>query len=211
MCDWILEHCGDEVPVHFTAFHPDFRMRDRPNTPHATLLEAHEVARRAGLKYVYTGNVDDVAHQSTYCPHCTKLLIERNWYELGAYHLQRGPLRPLRRPRRRPLRRATGRPGAADGVPVDIARFAPDGRRRIVHQIQPGPADEHRHPRPRPVAECPPTTAAAPELTPEQRAAILHAAAEFVAAAIRGRPATLARPRRSPARPSCRCRGPTSP
>ena len=70
MCEWILEHCGDEVPLHFTAFHPDFRMRDRPHTPHETLLRAYEVARREGLKYVYTGNVNDAAHQSTYCPHC---------------------------------------------------------------------------------------------------------------------------------------------
>ena len=49
-----------------------------------TLLAAYDVARRAGLKYVYVGNVNDVAHQSTYCPHCTKLLIERDWYDLGA-------------------------------------------------------------------------------------------------------------------------------
>jgi AmmeMemoRadiSam system radical SAM enzyme len=87
MSDWILGRCGDEVPVHFTAFHPDFRMRDRPNTPHATLLEAHDVAKRAGLKYVYTGNVDDTSHQSTYCPHCGNRVIERNWYELGSYQL----------------------------------------------------------------------------------------------------------------------------
>jgi AmmeMemoRadiSam system radical SAM enzyme len=87
MSDWILGRCGDEVPVHFTAFHPDFRMRDRPNTPHATLIEAHDVAKRAGLKYVYTGNVDDPSHQSTYCPHCGNRVIERNWYEIGSYQL----------------------------------------------------------------------------------------------------------------------------
>lgn len=87
MCDWILQHCGDEVPTHFTAFHPDFRMRDLPPTPHETLLAAYEIGKRAGLKYVYTGNVNDVQHQSTYCPHCGKLVIERNWYELGEYRL----------------------------------------------------------------------------------------------------------------------------
>ncbi|MCA1686648.1 MAG: AmmeMemoRadiSam system radical SAM enzyme, partial [Planctomycetia bacterium] len=70
MSGWVLEHCGDEVPLHFSAFHPDFRMTDRPNTPHETLLRAHEAARREGLKYVYVGNVHDVAHQSTDCPHC---------------------------------------------------------------------------------------------------------------------------------------------
>ncbi|HEU4766475.1 MAG TPA: AmmeMemoRadiSam system radical SAM enzyme, partial [Pyrinomonadaceae bacterium] len=65
MCDWILAKLGDDVPIHFTAFHPDFRMTDRPNTPKETLLSAYDIARRAGIKYVYTGNVDDVQHQST--------------------------------------------------------------------------------------------------------------------------------------------------
>lgn len=88
MCDWILQHVGDEVPVHFTAFHPDFRMQDRPPTPHSTLIEARDVAIQHGLKFVYTGNVNDVVNQSTYCPACRALLIERNWYELGEYHLR---------------------------------------------------------------------------------------------------------------------------
>lgn len=88
MCDWILQHVGDEVPLHFTAFHPDFRMRDRPNTPHQTLIEARQVAIQQGLKYVYTGNVNDVVNQSTYCSACQGLLIERNWYDLGFYNLK---------------------------------------------------------------------------------------------------------------------------
>jgi AmmeMemoRadiSam system protein B/AmmeMemoRadiSam system protein A len=88
MCDWVLDHVGDEVPMHFSAFHPDFRMRDRPPTPHETLLAAREVAIKQGLKFVYTGNVDDVVHQSTYCPRCDGLVIERNWYDLGQYHLR---------------------------------------------------------------------------------------------------------------------------
>jgi AmmeMemoRadiSam system radical SAM enzyme/AmmeMemoRadiSam system protein B/AmmeMemoRadiSam system protein A len=87
MCGWVLQHCGDEVPVHFTAFHPDFRMTDRPHTPHETLIRAFETARRAGLKHVYVGNVNDAARQSTLCPQCGALVIERNWYELGAYRL----------------------------------------------------------------------------------------------------------------------------
>src|SRR6185436_4969973 len=70
MCDWILHHVGDDVPVHFTAFHPDFRMLDRPRTPPETLLAAHEIARRTGLKFPYVGNINDVTHQSTYCPNC---------------------------------------------------------------------------------------------------------------------------------------------
>ncbi len=87
MCDWLLDHVGDSVPVHFTAFHPDFRMTDRPNTPPATLVAARQTALAQGLKFVYVGNVNDVAHQSTYCPGCGEQLIERNWYELGQYHL----------------------------------------------------------------------------------------------------------------------------
>ncbi|MFM9066444.1 MAG: AmmeMemoRadiSam system radical SAM enzyme, partial [Planctomycetota bacterium] len=87
MCDWIVQHCGAEVPVHFSAFHPDFRMLDLPNTPLSTLLAAYAIAKEAGLKYVYTGNVHDVAHQSTYCPHCGIMVIERDWYDLGRYQL----------------------------------------------------------------------------------------------------------------------------
>ncbi|HEX8200661.1 MAG TPA: AmmeMemoRadiSam system radical SAM enzyme, partial [Isosphaeraceae bacterium] len=87
MCDWVLEAVGAEVPVHFTAFHPDFRLRDRPPTPPETLIAAYDIARRAGLKYVYTGNVVDPRRQSTYCPGCDALVIERDWYEIGAYRL----------------------------------------------------------------------------------------------------------------------------
>ncbi|MBW3539105.1 MAG: AmmeMemoRadiSam system radical SAM enzyme, partial [Planctomycetes bacterium] len=87
MCEWVLDNVGDRVPVHFTAFHPDFRMRDREHTPPETLNRAREIALGMGLKHVYTGNVDDASRQSTYCPGCGKVLIERNWYELGAYAL----------------------------------------------------------------------------------------------------------------------------
>lgn len=87
MCDWILQHVGDEVPVHFSAFHPDFRMQDRGRTPPETLIAAHDIARQTGLKYAYTGNIHDPLRQSTYCPHCNQLVIERDWYELGRYAL----------------------------------------------------------------------------------------------------------------------------
>jgi pyruvate formate lyase activating enzyme len=90
MADWILENVGDEVPLHFTAFHPDFRMNDIPATPPETLVRARDQAIKAGIKYVYTGNVYDVARQSTYCPECKKCLIERNWFELGAYEISDG-------------------------------------------------------------------------------------------------------------------------
>ncbi len=88
MCDWILKNLGDEVPLHFTAFHPDFRMQDRGPTPPETLTRCRQQALKAGLKYVYTGNVHDPAGGSTYCPKCKIALIERDWYELGKYNLK---------------------------------------------------------------------------------------------------------------------------
>jgi AmmeMemoRadiSam system radical SAM enzyme/AmmeMemoRadiSam system protein B/AmmeMemoRadiSam system protein A len=87
MCDWIVTNLGDDVPVHFTAFHPDFRLLHRPHTPHETLVRAWEQARAAGIKFAYVGNVYDAERQSTYCPSCRTLLIERDWYELGVYRL----------------------------------------------------------------------------------------------------------------------------
>lgn len=88
MCDWLLNNVGEDVPVHFTAFHPDFAMRDKIRTPAETLLSARKIAIRAGLKFVYTGNILDEKTQSTYCPTCRRILIERNWHELGAYNLE---------------------------------------------------------------------------------------------------------------------------
>ncbi len=88
MCDWILEALGDQVPIHFSAFHPDYRMLDRPRTPQEKLLEAYDIAKQTGLKFPYVGNVHDVAHQSTFCTNCNALLIQRDWYHLGTYALQ---------------------------------------------------------------------------------------------------------------------------
>jgi pyruvate formate lyase activating enzyme len=87
MCAWLHDELGSDVPLHFTAFHPDFRLRDHPPTPAETLIRAREIARAAGLNYVYTGNVFDVEHQSTWCPACGALLIERDWYDIRTYHL----------------------------------------------------------------------------------------------------------------------------
>jgi AmmeMemoRadiSam system radical SAM enzyme/AmmeMemoRadiSam system protein B/AmmeMemoRadiSam system protein A len=85
MCAWIVEELRPDVPVHFSAFHPDFRMTDRPATSPETLQRAHRLARQAGLKYVYTGNIQDPANQSTYCAECRNLLIERSGYQIGRY------------------------------------------------------------------------------------------------------------------------------
>lgn len=84
---WIVENLGPDVPLHFTAFHPDFRMLDKPPTPPATLTRARSIARANGIRYAYTGNVHDGEGGSTWCPGCGTLLIERDWYVLGAWNL----------------------------------------------------------------------------------------------------------------------------
>jgi pyruvate formate lyase activating enzyme len=85
--EWIMTHLGPDVPLHFTAFHPDWKMRDVPPTPPATLTRARRIARRAGLRYVYTGNVHDEAGGTTLCPSCENPVIVRDWYEIRGYHL----------------------------------------------------------------------------------------------------------------------------
>jgi len=86
-CNWIAQNLGRDVPLHFTAFHPDWKMRDVPATPAATLKRARETALRAGLRYVYTGNVHDEEGGTTDCPACGEAVIVRDWYEIRAYHL----------------------------------------------------------------------------------------------------------------------------
>jgi pyruvate formate lyase activating enzyme len=90
MCRWIADELGPDVPLHFSAFHPDFKLTDRGPTPTSLLLAAHDLARRAGLRYVYTGNVIDREHQHTYCPGCGRMIIERSGYELGEYRIAGG-------------------------------------------------------------------------------------------------------------------------
>jgi pyruvate formate lyase activating enzyme len=87
MTGWVVEHLGSDVPMHFTAFHPDFKMLDVPPTPPATLTRAREIARRNGVRYAYTGNVHDATGGSTYCPACHGVVIERDWYRIGDYGL----------------------------------------------------------------------------------------------------------------------------
>ncbi|MEW8394773.1 MAG: AmmeMemoRadiSam system radical SAM enzyme, partial [Candidatus Thiodiazotropha sp.] len=84
---WVVENLGSEVPLHFTAFHPDWKMRDHPPTPHATLSRARKIAIDNGVRYAYVGNVHDSQESSTWCHHCGRLLIERDWYQLGQWHL----------------------------------------------------------------------------------------------------------------------------
>jgi pyruvate formate lyase activating enzyme len=87
LCDWFVRELGPDVPLHFTAFHPDYRMLDMPPTPVATLKRAREQALAAGIRYVYTGNVDDARGQSTICANCGVLVIERDWYRLKRWRL----------------------------------------------------------------------------------------------------------------------------
>ncbi len=135
MCDWILDALGDDVPVHFTAFHPDFRMQDRARTDPATLCMAYDIAKQTGLKYVYVGNTHDVARQSTYCHHCNELLIERDWYQLGVYAIgSDGTCSHCRTPI--PGRFAAGRGDwGAKRQPIQIDRYANRGRNEQAQSL----------------------------------------------------------------------------
>ncbi|NWG87839.1 MAG: AmmeMemoRadiSam system radical SAM enzyme [Hydrogenophilaceae bacterium] len=87
LSDWVLKELGPEVPLHFTAFHPDYKLMHLPPTPGETLSRARQIAMQAGLHYVYTGNVHDREGGTTYCPSCKTPLIVRDWYEIPEYHV----------------------------------------------------------------------------------------------------------------------------
>ncbi len=87
MTRWVVEKLGPDVPMHFTAFHPDWKMMDTPPTPPSTLMRAREIAVQNGVRYAYTGNVHDSVGGSTYCHHCGTRLIGRDWYVLTDWHL----------------------------------------------------------------------------------------------------------------------------
>ncbi|MBV8657101.1 MAG: AmmeMemoRadiSam system radical SAM enzyme [Burkholderiales bacterium] len=85
MVDWYLQHLGTGVPLHFTAFHPDYKLNDLPRTPAASLHRARDIALSAGLHHVYTGNIVDTEGGTTYCTGCRKPLIVRDWHEVMRY------------------------------------------------------------------------------------------------------------------------------
>lgn len=87
MAKWVVEHLGVDVPIHFSAFHPDYKMKDTPRTPASTLKRARKIALDAGLRYAYVGNIHDIDGDSTYCHECGERIIERDWYELGEWNL----------------------------------------------------------------------------------------------------------------------------
>ena len=127
MTRWFVDNLGTGVPLHFSAFHPDYRMRDKPRTPHGTLSRARDIALRNGLDDVYLGNVHDEAGSSTYCPSCSVKVIGRDWYELTHWHLDdRGHCRSC----------GTVVSGVYDGPPGDWGR-----KRQPVRLID---FDKHR-------------------------------------------------------------------
>jgi len=87
MTGWVVDHLGPDVPMHFSAFHPDWKMRDTDHTSASTLTRARKIAMSNGVRYAYTGNVSDPAGSSTFCHTCGEMLIERDWYQLGRWGL----------------------------------------------------------------------------------------------------------------------------
>ena len=87
MTQWVVKELGPDVPMHFTAFHPDWKMMDVPPTPFNTLTRARKIAINNGVRYAYTGNVHDEKGESTYCHHCGEKLIGRDWYVLSTWNL----------------------------------------------------------------------------------------------------------------------------
>ena len=90
LCNWILKNLGENVPLHFTAFHPDFKMKDKQPTPGSTLQMAQEIALKEGIQYCYLGNILNREGQTTYCPQCHTPLIERNWHSILSNRIGKG-------------------------------------------------------------------------------------------------------------------------
>lgn len=86
---WILQNCGADTPLHFSAFHPDYKMLDVRRTDFTALLKAFDIAKSIGLKYVYTGNVIDEFTGSTFCPNCSEILVRRNGYSVEVLNLEK--------------------------------------------------------------------------------------------------------------------------
>ncbi|MGI8981512.1 MAG: AmmeMemoRadiSam system radical SAM enzyme [Pirellulaceae bacterium] len=180
MCDWILERVGPDVPVHFTAFHPDFRLMDRERTPPATLFTAYEIAKKAGLHYIYAGNIHAPEHQTTYCPGCGKGVIERTGYTINGYNLKGSQCAACGT---QIAGHFDERPGTwgSKRQPVRIAEYQGREESKNLMQITPAPPKLKE-----------PTPAAGLELTPQQEERILAVAAEHLHAAVTGRAAPAA-------------------
>lgn len=90
MAKWIKENVGDEVPLHFSAFHPMYKLQNLPPTPPETVIKAREIAMEEGLKYVYVGNISYPEGESTYCPESGEVAIERKSYFILSNNLKNG-------------------------------------------------------------------------------------------------------------------------
>jgi len=121
---WIVAELGPDVPLHFSAFHPDFRLRDRPPTPITTLRGARAIAHRNGVRHAYTGNVRDLEGATTYCAGCGARLIERDGYELTAWRLKDGACAACGEPLAGHFEQSPGRWGARR-LPVRPEQLAP--------------------------------------------------------------------------------------
>ncbi len=123
---WVVDHLGTDVPLHFTAFHPDFRMLDKPRTPPATLAMARRVAMAEGVRHAYVGNIYDLGRQSTVCYCCGERLIERDGYRLGRWRLdESGHCRSCGEPLAGVFDGAPGVWGS-QRQPVRLADFSPN-------------------------------------------------------------------------------------
>lgn len=95
MCQWIVDHLGTDVPLHFSAFHPDYKMTKCIPTSPVSLKNARSIAQKSGIRYVYTGNIFDVEGATTFCYTCKKTLIERHGYTITKNYLSKGPQCPF--------------------------------------------------------------------------------------------------------------------
>lgn len=179
MCRWIAAELGPEVPIHFSAFHPDFKLTDRQATPLRTLLLACQLAERAGLRYAYTGNVSDREHQSTYCPGCGRVVIERDGYTLGVFDVLQGRCRHCHTPI---AGRFDDAPGDWGGrrMPVRIASFAQSKPPEPAAEQEPE-AETEPAGQPLPAAVSP----GRPPLSVEQEELVFRAAGRRVAATVK--------------------------
>ena len=194
MCEWIVEELGPEVPLHFSAFHPDFRMTDRERTPSETLWRARDIATKAGLRYVYMGNISHAQSQSTYCPGCGGVLIERTGYELGSYAVEENRCRHCgnqvagrfdRRvgtwgSRRQPIRIAAyaqPKPTETEPTETEPTETEPKGESRMEGKSEQTSTDKTD----------PEIAGARPQFTKEQEDLIFQAAGRRVIAAVNNR------------------------
>ena len=119
---WVAGELGTDVPLHFTAFHPDWKMDNLPRTPLATLSQARRIAMDAGLRYVYTGNVHDTEGGTTFCPACHAALIERDWHNIRHYDLPDDGRCPHCQTTIAGRFGKFGKPFGAQRIPVRLAR-----------------------------------------------------------------------------------------